>query len=120
MNFTFPFNINILTGTMNQELKSENISSRHPSWSLFSKRVFQIMVSSSWAKPKIWWARLESQDLGLIIRMRFRVCLRVCLNFIFLNYFDGLMLKIIFKNKKYYFNIFLNKKYLELKLLPHF
>jgi hypothetical protein len=27
-------------------------------------------------------------------------------------YFDDvLMLKIIFKNKKYYFNIFLNKKY---------
>jgi hypothetical protein len=31
--------------------------------------------------------------------------------FIFLNYFDVLILKIIFKNKKYYFNIFLNKKY---------
>jgi hypothetical protein len=29
----------------------------------------------------------------------------------FLNYFDVLILKIIFKNKKYYFNIFLNKKY---------
>jgi hypothetical protein len=26
----------------------------------------------------------------------------------FLNYFDVLILKIIFKNKKYYFNIFLN------------
>jgi hypothetical protein len=30
----------------------------------------------------------------------------------FLNYFNVLMLKIIFKNKKiYYFNTFLNKKY---------
>ena len=29
----------------------------------------------------------------------------------FLNYFDVLILKIIFKNKKYYFNTFLNKKY---------
>jgi len=29
----------------------------------------------------------------------------------FLNYFDVLILKIIFKNKKYYWYIFLNKKY---------
>jgi len=30
----------------------------------------------------------------------------------FLNYFDVLILKVIFKNlKKYYFNIFSNKKY---------
>jgi hypothetical protein len=31
----------------------------------------------------------------------------------FLNNFDMLMLKIIFKNKKYYFNIFLNKNTLK-------
>jgi len=32
--------------------------------------------------------------------------------FIFLNYFNVLILKIILKNKNiYYFNIFLNKKY---------
>jgi len=29
----------------------------------------------------------------------------------FSDHFNVLMLKIIFKNKKYYFNIFLNKKY---------
>jgi hypothetical protein len=29
----------------------------------------------------------------------------------FLDYFNILILKIIFKNKKYYFNIFLNKNY---------
>jgi len=29
--------------------------------------------------------------------------------YIFLDYFD--VLKIIFKNKKYYFNVFSNKKY---------
>jgi len=33
------------------------------------------------------------------------------INFIFLDYFDELILKINFKKlKKYYFNIFLNKK----------
>jgi hypothetical protein len=32
----------------------------------------------------------------------------------FSDYFDVLILKIIFKNKKNYFNIFLNKKYFEL------
>jgi len=31
----------------------------------------------------------------------------------FLDYFDMLMLKIIFKNKKNYFNAFLNEKYFE-------
>jgi len=34
--------------------------------------------------------------------------------FMFSDYFDVLILKIIFKNKKNYFNIFLNKKYFEL------
>jgi len=29
----------------------------------------------------------------------------------FSHHFNVLILKIIFKNKKYYFNIFLNKKY---------
>ena len=37
--------------------------------------------------------------------------LQINIFFMFLNYFDVLILKIIFKNKKYYFNTFLNKKY---------
>jgi len=32
----------------------------------------------------------------------------------FLNNFNILILKINFKNKKYYFNIFLNKKYFKI------
>jgi hypothetical protein len=32
---------------------------------------------------------------------------------VFLDHFDTLILKIIFKNKKYYFNIFLNKIFLK-------
>jgi hypothetical protein len=36
----------------------------------------------------------------------------------FLNNFDVLILKIFFKNKKYYFNIFLIKKYFKKQQLP--
>jgi len=40
---------------------------------------------------------------------------------VFLNYFDILILKIIFKNsKKYYFNIFLNKNILKNNQKQHF
>jgi hypothetical protein len=39
----------------------------------------------------------------------------------FLDHFDVLILKIILKKlKKYYFNIFLNKKYFKLQSLPYF
>jgi hypothetical protein len=37
----------------------------------------------------------------------------------FLYYFNALILKIIFKNKKYYFNIFLNKKYFKKQPICH-
>jgi len=41
--------------------------------------------------------------------------------FMFLDHFDVLILKIILKKlKKYYFNIFLNKKYFKLQSLPYF
>ena len=39
---------------------------------------------------------------------------------VFLFRFDILMLKIKFKNKKYYFNIFSNKKHYEKQKLPHY
>jgi hypothetical protein len=38
----------------------------------------------------------------------------------FLDFFNMLKLKINFKNKKNYFNIFLNKKYFEKQYLTHF
>jgi hypothetical protein len=38
----------------------------------------------------------------------------------FLNYFDMLISKIIFKNKKYYFEIFTTKTHFKKQLLPHF
>jgi hypothetical protein len=37
----------------------------------------------------------------------------------FLNYFNMLVLKIIFKNKKFYFDIFKNKKYFEKQSLQY-
>jgi len=46
----------------------------------------------------------------------------ICFKFIFLMFsyrFNTLMLKINFKKiKKYYFNIFLNKKYIEKQSIP--
>jgi len=38
----------------------------------------------------------------------------------FLDCFNILILKIIFKNKKNYFDIFLSKNYFEKQLLQHF
>ena len=39
---------------------------------------------------------------------------------VFLNHFKVLMSKIIFKNKKYHFDVFLNKKHFEKQPQPHF
>ena len=42
------------------------------------------------------------------------------INYIFLNYFDMLILKIYFLKNIYYLNIFLYKKYFELQKLLYF
>jgi hypothetical protein len=38
---------------------------------------------------------------------------------VFSNHFDALILKIIFKNKKYHFNIFSSEKHFEKQLQLH-
>ena len=49
----------------------------------------------------------------------FFVCLKQIF-FMFFNRFDVLMSKIILKNKKNYFNVFLSKKHFEHLSLPQF
>jgi hypothetical protein len=52
--------------------------------------------------------------------LKFNVFLFQIHIFIFSDRFNVLILKIIFKNKKYYFNVFSSEKHFELQLLLHF
>jgi hypothetical protein len=58
-------------------------------------------------------------NVSVFLNFKF-FCLKFNYFFIILDCFDVLMLKIIFKNKKFYFNIFINKKHFELQPLSQF
>jgi len=58
--------------------------------------------------------------LKKIYNFLFLYLLQINISLMFLNYFGVLILKLIFKNKKkYYFDIFLSKKYFKKQLQPY-
>jgi uncharacterized membrane protein len=58
---------------------------------------------------------------NIFLKIKFYIFLsQINIFFIFLDYCDVLMLKIIFKNKVFYYDVFSSKKYFEKQVLLHF